>query len=1007
MSLLARKNWSLWALVFLIFSMRNGLASDVGDISFANQIRSILSDKCFACHGPDKSKRKANLRLDTKEGMLASGKSGFKAVIPGNVLKSELHARIVSTDADLVMPPPENGKFLTDEEKQLIEKWIAQGAQWEEHWAFVKPKKTKLPKIDSVDSAMAKNPIDLFVLSKLEEKGMGMNPPANKSDLLRRLTFDLIGLPPTLEQVEDYIHDKSDDAYVKAVDRILRSENFGEHMARYWLDAARYGDTHGLHLDNYREMWPYRDWVIEAFNSNIPYDQFVKDQLAGDLYQKPTTNQMVATGFNRCHVTTGEGGSIKEEVFIRNVVERVVATGTVFMGLTLDCSRCHDHKFDPITMQDFYSLSAYFNSLDGNPLDGNRKDHAPVMKVPTRYQEQKIIGLKSKLSSIEKVLKSDWLEVDALQEGWANSLQQKKEEELDTPVLYAWSTVGPFHETRENLTTKNQGPEGRRVDLKDVFMPGGGIILDWKVRSDWKDGKVISDLSGDYAANYLFRTINVKEPQKLTVSLGSDDGIKVYLNMKLILDKDVSRGVAADQEKLILDLQKGNNNLLIKIMNYGGATGFYFKMKPNEPEHPEEVLKIVMRSSNERSMSENKKLRDYFRNKISDYPELLEKLAEAKELKSQINEVESQIPISLVWKEKKEPVDAYILKRGSYQDRGEKVLRQTPKVLPKLNPDYPNNRLGLAMWLTDQEHPLTARVAVNRIWQQIFGTGLVKTSEDFGTQGEFPSHPELLDWLAVDFRESGWNVKRLLKMIVTSSTYTQSSRFNPSYNVKDPENRYFHRGPRFRLDAEMIRDQALHISGLLNLKVGGAPVKPPQPDGLWFAVGYSGSNTVQFKADIDPEKTHRRSIYTFHKRTSPPPQMNIFDGPSREACVMRRERTNTPMQALLLLNDPQFIEAAIGFAQRGMDRGFDQPRDICRWMFSNALLRSPTELELNLLVKCYNEEKGAFDKAIDRAQNLLSVGNFTGRKFDKPAEMAALTMVSNLILNTDEILNKN
>lgn len=1007
MTWILRKFWVLGLVTCFFISISSGSGQVDAEISFANQIRPILSDKCFACHGPDKAQRKAKLRLDTREGIRSTGKSGSLSVVPNHPLKSELFKRVASTDPDEVMPPPDADKILTDKEKNLIKLWISQGAKWEEHWAFVKPRKSKLPELNLNHSNSITNPIDLFVVSKLRSQGMTMNPLANKTDLIRRLNFDLLGLPPTLKQVDDFILDTSSDAYEKIVDRILRSENFGEHIARYWLDAARYGDTHGLHLDNYREMWPYRDWVIKAFNSNLPYDRFIQDQLAGDLYENPTVDQMVATGFNRCHVTTGEGGSITEEVFVRNVVERVVATGTVFMGLTLDCSRCHDHKFDPITMKDFYSLSAFFNSLDGSPLDGNRKDHAPVIKVPSRYQNQKISELKLQLNRVENTLRSDWEEVDEQQRLWVASLKNKLSEEPEAPVLSQWSSVGPFAETRPNLTTKNQGPEGRKINLKEKFQLPDGNNRSWKSRPDWKDGQVVSDLTGEFAANFLYRTITVNAPQKLSISLGSDDGIKVYLNQKLLLAKDVARGAAPDQEKLTLELKEGTNELLLKISNYGGDTGFYFKGLSLQPEHPQDILEIALKPSGNYSQKDFQKLREYFRTSVSQFAPLKEQIKLASSIKNQISEIEKLIPVSLVWKEKKKPVDAYILKRGSYENRGEKVSRETPAVLPEFKADYPKNRLGLARWLTDHNHPLTARVAVNRVWQQIFGTGLVKTSEDFGTQGEAPSHPELLDWLAVDFQESGWNVKRLIKMIVTSSTYMQSGEFNSAYHTKDPENRYFHRGPRFRLDAEMIRDQALQISGLLNLKVGGPPVKPPQPDGLWFAVGYSGSNTVRFKADSDPEKTHRRSIYTFHKRTSPPPQMNIFDGPSREACIMRRERTNTPMQALLLMNDPQFVEVAVAFAKQASEQGFAQPRETCQWMFSHALLRSPSKLELDLLEACYQEEKAAFNDDMEKAGSILSVGIFKDMGFDKPLEVAALTMVANLIFNTDEILNKN
>lgn len=838
-----------------------------GMVSYTRDIVPILSNHCYACHGPDGAQRKGEFRLDLKSSAFAGGESGLPAIVPENPDSSQLLIRIFSSDPDELMPPADHERPLSATQKNLLRQWIANGAPWEDHWAFAQPQAPNIPDIPdnpNFASFHPVNPIDYFAASRMAEEGLSPSRESEGISLIRRVTLDLTGLPPTPEAVEAFVNDPSPDAYEKAVDRLMRSAHYGEHMARFWLDAVRYGDTHGLHLDNYREMWPYRDWVIDAFNNNTPYDRFTIDQLAGDLLENPTTDQLVATGFNRCHVTTGEGGSITEEVFIRNVVERVVGAGTVFMGLTMDCTRCHDHKFDPLTMDDFYSMSAFFNSLDGNPLDGNRKDHAPFIKVPNPSQSERMASLQSRLSKAKVQFNAPWQELDDSQLAWESA------------------------QLNNSPDTSNS--------------------------SQWK--------------------------------------------------------------------------------------------KPDVPKNINDILAV---KPGERKENQKQQLRDFFRRSITTNPDMLARVQLLDNLTKQVNDLNAQIPITLVWKEKANPVPAHILKRGEYNQKGRVVKRNTPSFLPPMDPEYPKDRLGLALWLTDGNNPLTARVAVNRIWQQFFGTGIVKTSEDFGRQASPPTHPKLLDWLAEDFIESGWNVKNLVKTIVMSATYRQSSEFDPAQHAMDPHNRFLHRGARYRLDAEMIRDQSLMASGMLSLRVGGPPVKPPQPDGLWFAVGFSRSDTVRFVADTDPEKTHRRSLYTFLKRTSPPPQLTTFDGPSREACVMRRERTNTPMQALLLMNDPQFVETHIGLAKHALSH-FNIQSDLSdpfKWMFRQALLRNPSPIEMDILNSAYAEQLEYFSQNPESASKFLSTGIFSSDSFTDPVSAAALGMVAGLILNTDEILNKN
>ncbi len=1029
----ARVVWSkrqvMATLLLGLIAAPNASALGADAPKFSRDIRPILSDKCFNCHGPQEENRQGGFRFDQQESALGEADSGERPIVPGKPEKSELIARITHEDADLRMPPADTNKKLTAEEVELIRQWIASGAEWEEHWAFVAPQRPEPPSFE--DSSWPRNAIDSFILARLKKEGLQPSPEADRITLLRRVSFDLTGLPPTPAEVDKFLTDNSLRAYEKAVDRLLNSKRYGEHMARFWLDAARYGDTHGLHLDNYREMWPYRDWVVRALNRNLPYDRFVIQQLAGDLLPDPSLDELVATGFNRCHVTTNEGGSIKEEVHVRNVVDRVVTFGTVFMGMTFECSRCHDHKYDPFTMNDFYSLYAYFNSIDGNPLDGNRKDHAPVTRVPTPLQQSQLKDFDRKIAVVEKRLRDPWPELDELQEIWEEKLRQVELAAIDTSdsntelpdqpgdvttdqsetaasiVLGDWYTVGPFSDNRRYLNRRTHGPEGKPVKLDETFKLTNGETAGWVRRATWKDGVVHQDLPGDSAANFLYRRITSPEKQMVKLSLGSDDGIKVFLGEKLVLNKDVERAAAPDQESVELKLEKGVNHLLIKIMNYGGASGFYFALKSGHAAIPEEVITIARTSADARSAKQQRTIQDYFRNKVVESEELDKVRKRLAELRQQRADVDRKIPTTLIWKEAKEPKAAFFLNRGEYDQPGDEVSRRTPLSLPAINPEWPNDRLGLAYWVVDRQNPLTARVAINRFWQQLFGTGLVKTAEDFGSQGEPPSHPELLDWLAVDFIENGWDVKETMKQLAMSATYRQTSRVDPAVYKRDPDNRLLARGPRFRLDGEMLRDQALYVGGLLVEQMGGPSVKPPQPNGLWFAVGYSGSNTVRFKADEGPDKVHRRTLYTFVKRTAPPPQMSTFDGPSREASCVRRERTNTPLQALLLFNDPQFVEAARALAERTLQEAGRSNAERADHMFRICTGRHPDRAELEQLVQAVEDDLQTFQQDEQAAKRLSTVGATPRNEKFSASEVAAWTMQANLLLNLDEVLTKN
>lgn len=986
-----------------------GLTTSVAtaDIEFGRDIRPILSDKCFTCHGPNEADREGGFRLDVREGPLSEADSGEPPIVPGHPEQSTLIARITSHDESERMPPRETTKQLTSAEIELLREWIEAGAPWQDHWAFAPPQTHAAPQVDH--AKWPRNDIDRFVLARLEQANLGPSPPADRETLIRRLTFDLTGLPPTPAEIDEFLLDNSPQAYERLVDRLLESERYGEHMARYWLDAARYGDTHGLHLDNYREMWPYRDWVVRAFNRNLSYDRFTIEQLAGDLLPEPTQDQLIATGFNRAHVTTNEGGSIKEEVYVRNVVDRVVTFGTVFMGMTFECTRCHDHKYDPFTMNDFYSLFAYFNSLDGNPLDGNRKDHAPVLRVPTEEQQKQLDAFDQQIAQVEKRLEAAWPLLDKQQRVWEASLAEAdtKESPSATLQLSDWFTVGPFSDNQRYLNSKRHGPEGKPVKLDETFRLATGQRVSWTRKPEWADGTPHVGLPGNIAANFLYRTITSPTARRVRVSLGSDDGIKVYLNNRQLLAKTARRGVAADQDSLELTLKAGENHLLLKILNYGGDSGFYFAADASQPLVPQELVKIANTPPADRSTEQEQQLREHYRNKVSSEPQLLEARDQLQKLRKQRSEVDRQVATTLIWREAKEQKPAYYLVRGEYDQRGDPVNRRTPTSLPALSDSLAKDRLGLAEWLVHPEHPLTARVAVNRFWQQLFGTGLVKTSEDFGSQGETPSHPQLLDWLSKDFMADGWNVKALMKRMVMSATYRQSSRVTRELRERDPDNRLLARGPRFRLDAEMLRDQALSVSGLLVEQLGGPSVKPPQPDGLWFAVGYSGSNTVRFKADEGPQRVHRRTLYTFIKRTAPPPQMSIMDAPSREACVVRRERTNTPLLALMLFNDPQFVEAARGLAERTLQVGGSDTASRAAFMFRLCTGRRPTEPELDDLLAGLEQDLAKYAADPAAAQALTQIGETPPNQTLDVSELAAWTVTANLLLNLDEVVTKN
>jgi hypothetical protein len=1010
-------------------------------IDFNKQIRPILSENCFACHGPDEAKRKAKLRLDIKEGAFGKLRDGGFAIVPGKPDDSVLVDRITSEAETEVMPPPVSKKKLKPEQIALLKKWVAQGAPWSTHWAFVAPKKTDLPKVRT--PAWERNPIDAFILARLEPQGLLPSPEAEKTTLIRRVTLDLIGLPPTPEEVDAFLADKSADAYEKVVDRLLQSPRYGEHMARFWLDAARYGDTHGLHLDNYREIWPYREWVIKAFNANLPYDQFVIEQLAGDLLPNATLEQQIATGYNRCHVSTSEGGSIDEEVYVRNVLDQVDTNGTVFLGLTVGCARCHDHKYDPIKTKEFYQLFAFFNNIDGGALDGNLARWAPFVKVTTPEQKEALAKLEERVAAVQKSVAEEVAKVP-----YDDSLDAKESEQAER-AEYVWiddelpkgakSSSDGTTDGKWNFVSKPDHP---------VFSGNKSVLRSAQGRSQHYFENAQPGLrvgEGDTLFTYVYLD-PAKPPKEIMLQWNTGNWLhRAYWGENLIdwgADNtpermrfgdlpETGKWVRLEVEAKKVGLKPGMTITGWAFTQHDGTVywdkaGIMTKIpQADQPFDtltawvraqkalggaglPKEIQDIVKLERDKRNEQQKKQLRAYFLeygySKTRTALEPLNKQLAA--VQKERDELDRQIPATLVFKERSEVRPAYILKRGEYDQKGEKVERDLPGFLPPLPKDAPHNRLGFAQWLVAPEHPLTARVEVNRLWQQCFGTGLVKTAEDFGAQGEPPSHPELLDWLAVQLREDGWDVKKMMKRIVTSATYRQSSRVTKDRLAKDPANRLLSRGPRYRLDAEMLRDQALAVSGLLVEKIGGPSVKPPQPAGLWEAVGYSGSNTVKFVADTGHEKVHRRSLYTFWKRTAAPPQMTLADAPSREACVVRRERTNTPLQALMFMNEQQFVESSRMLAERVMKEGGETPETRAAYLFKLATSRKPDAGETTELLAVYKDHMATFARDEAAAKKLISIGEMKPDAKLNASELAAWTMVANLVLNLDEVLNK-
>lgn len=1038
------KRWWATALaggvVWLLSALPSTLAAPAKSISFNRDIRPILSDNCYLCHGPDEKRRRAGLRLDQRESAL-SDRDGNIAIVPGNLERSSLWKRITTQDPDDLMPPPESHKRLTPQQIALLGDWIKQGAEYQPHWAFVPPESPPLPKVKQ--ERWARNGVDRFILAELEARHLKPAPPAPKETLIRRLKLDLTGLPPTPAEVDAFLKDRRPDAYERLVDQFMALPAYGEHQARYWLDAVRYGDTHGLHLDNERSMWPYRDWVVKAFNDNKPFDQFTIEQIAGDLLPQATRDQQVASGYNRCNVTTSEGGAIDAEFLVRYAVDRTETTATVWLGMTFGCAVCHDHKFDPISQKEFFRMYAFFNNAADAAMDGNALLPPPTLKLPTAAQEKQLAEYDASIAHLEKRLREAtaalkytdpatltnrpvgrrvetvWVE-DEFPAGAQASINSGTPPlewvTPDTGQVYqgkkalkrtATGLAQDFFTTTNSLTVGSEAVFFVTVYL-DPANPPQAIMLQindggWDHRANWGDPKAISYGAGNASVRTEFGPLPATgQWVRLEVEAGRV-GLKPGDKLMGLAFTQFGGTVYWDHAGMTtstdpaLDPTQSFQAWITQAQRLGAKAKL-----------PPPYADLVKLEPAKRSAKQNQQLLTYYLQHV--YAGATNPLAP---IKHELNAVQDQrkrldeaVPATLVMRDLDKPRPTFILKRGQYDQPGEPVTPGVPAIFPPLPPSPTTNRLDLARWLVSPDHPLTARVAVNRFWQQFFGVGLVKTANDFGMQGEWPANPALLDWLAREFIALRWDVKKFQRLLVTSAAYRQSSVVNAKLLEADPENRLVSRGPRFRLDGEAIRDQALFVSGLLNPAMGGRGVRPYQPPGIWEAVAYTTSNTAKYTQDHG-DALYRRSLYLFWKRTAPPPSMTIFDAPSRESSCPRRERSNTPLQALLLMNDITYVECARNLAARMLTEGGSQPTQRLRHGFRLATARYPETRELTVLKQSLDRNLARYQRDPEAAKKLISAGESPVPAALNPVELAAYTLVANVILNLDETITKN
>jgi len=1077
------RRWGIWisclifvtALIYIVGGCNNQkdtvleVAGLPEQVDFNFHIRPILSDRCFKCHGPDEPARKGNFRLDTEEGAFKALDSLGKehAIVPGDLGESVLYERLVTTDPELLMPPPSSNLPLSRYEIALIGKWIEQGAEWKKHWSFLPPQKSKLPAVNN--KQWPKNEIDHFVLQQLEQKGLKPTTEAEKTTLLRRLSFDLTGLPPSVAQVDSFMADHSPNAYEKAVDRLLASPHYGERMAVEWLDLARYADSHGYQDDGMRNSWPWREWVINAYNKNLPFDQFITWQLAGDMLSNPSKEQLLATSFNRNHPQTQEGGVVSEEYRVEYVADRTNTFGKAFLGLTMECARCHDHKYDPISQKDYFSLFAFFNNNNESGIIPYYGEASPTLILPTPEVEAKLKFIRQKLAPEEQKLNPQGYRPHF--ESWL--VNARKSPEKYTPTrkgLIGWFSFeeGQAQDKFKNsVQTKLAGKVSGDPDKKPRVVPGiagngrkliGDAGIDFTKELDFDRHQPFSismwtKLEKSKEQGTLFAKCNEEFEgfRGYRCLLNKDGSLQVSLNYvwpdncidfqtrerldtnrwyHLALTYDGSsratgvnlfiNGQEAQRKVLTDNLHKsilhGEKKAHWKEMPFsigkdirGSLEGVVVdELKAYQrqlsalevrEEHGEKGLITRLLKTPESQLSEKQKselLEYYLINFDQTFAQVLQK---ATQLRDEENQLLTDQPEVMIMRERKELRPTFLLSRGAYDAPAERVQPTTPHQLISFDPKLPRNRLGLARWLVNPRHPLTSRVMANRFWALCFGQGLVSSSDDFGNQGTLPIHPALLDWLAIRLVESGWNTKAFMKMLVMSATYRQSSIPQQQAKQLDPNNLLYSRGSAFRLSAEMIRDNVLAASGLLVRKIGGPSVYPYQPDSLWEAL--ATRNKTHYEQGHG-EDLYRRSIYTIWKRSTPPPSMMNFDAPDRYTCVVKRQKTATPLQSLVLMNDPQYVEASRVLGERMIREGGEHPESRIDFAFKALTGRVARSEERALLKKLYLEEWNEFQKNPKRSKALLKVGEYERDQKLDPAELAACTMLASTVMNFDE-----
>ena len=992
------------------------------EVEFNRDIRPIFSDRCFTCHGPAQANRITKLRFDTEAGAKQDLGGGRFAIVPGDATKSTILQRLNATNPAVRMPL--GGTPLSSHEIDSIRRWIEQGAKWEKHWSLIPPKRLAFPTV--ANKTWPKNGVDWFVLNRLDREGLKPSPEASKEALIRRVSLDLTGLPPSPAEVDAFLTDASPKAYEKVVDRLLSSLRYGERMAAPWLAAARYADTNGYQTDAERYMWRWRDWVIDAFNRNMPFSEFTIEQIAGDMLPNATLDQKIASGFNRNHRGNGEGGIIPEEYAVEYVVDRVETTSAVWMGLTVGCARCHDHKYDPITQKEFYQVFAYFNNIPEKGKANKYGNSAPMIKAPTRDQQAQLDQIAQKLAASEKRFAELAPEIEQAQGRW---------EQLDRSKPVSWSVERglaaefPLDSEAERhfdgKRSAEQGDKGKYGFLDrftfgawiEPAAPTGAIVtktLDVPEGHGWglylKDGKLQLNLVQRWLDDALRveteSALELNRPHHVLATYDGSrvaDGVRIYVDgkpqkLKILLD-ELNQDFAS-KEPLRIGAGGGPENRFTGVIR--DVRLYTVALKPEEAAVvavAPSVSEIAGIAPGKRTQAQTDKINWYFLGSQAPEP-IRQAWRELLDLRKQKEDFEDRIPTVMVMQEMPTPRETHLLIRGAYDRPGDKVQPGVPAALPPLPKGAPNNRMGLAKWLIDPANPLTARVVVNRFWQMYFGTGLVKTVEDFGSQGEWPTQPELLDWLATEFVRTGWDMKAMQKLIVTSATYRQSSKTTPELLQRDPENRLFARGPRLRLTPEMVRDQALAISGLLVEKIGGPSVKPYQPAGLWKEI--NGQDYPQEHG----ENLYRRSLYTFWKRTAPPPSMMTFDAAGRETCVVRESRTNTPLQALDLMNDVAYLEAARVLAERMMTEGGATPAERIAFAFRRAAARAPSASEAKILLDSFQYYRDTYQTSPDAARKLLSEGERPRNEQLDASELAAYATIASLIMNLDEVVTK-